>query len=217
MLARTSSALGLKNSFISELICLEPLPNPEGESSVTSAHSSGLWITFTPISKKPHSCGMKLRNKKNAGLSIALFLLSNLFSDPAIAAESPESGPKTQCFIKIGDPHISRYLLERRGIRAVKVNAESRCNYFQQNVRLKVRIYKKGRFSNYFVREFEIDPSNPKSSGFIVKNWQSYEICKNQKRTIYFGTAISQAEINGRILTTPVARSADSEPLKCGT
>lgn len=183
----------------------------------SSARSSGLWITFSPISKNPHSCGMKLCNKKNAGLFIASFLLSNLFSNPAIAAKSQEPGPKTQCFIKIGDPHISKYLLERRGIRAVKVDAESRCNYFQQNVRLKVRIFKKGRFSNYFVKEFEIDPSNPKSSGFIVKNWQSYEICKNQKKTIYFGTATSQAEINGRILTTPVARSANSKPLKCGT
>lgn len=176
-----------------------------------------MWITFTPIWKNLHSYGMKLPNKKKTAISLALFLIANLHSDAAIAAEIPEPGPKTKCFIKIGDPHISRYLLERRGIRAVKVDAESRCNYFQQNVRLKVRIYKKGIFSNYYVGEFAIDPLNPKSSGFTVRNWQAYEVCKNQKRTIYFGTAFSQAEINGKILTTPVARSAYSKPLKCGT
>jgi hypothetical protein len=160
---------------------------------------------------------MKLPNKKKTAISLALFLIANLYSAAAIAADSSGLGPKTQCFIKIGDPHISRYLLKRRGIRAVKVDAESRCNYFQQNVRLKVRIYKKSRFSSDLVGEFEIDPLNPRSSGFTVRNWQAYEVCKNRKPTIYFGTAVSQAEINGIILTTPAARSANSKPLKCGT
>jgi hypothetical protein len=160
---------------------------------------------------------MKTPTKRRSALLLTFFLLSNHFTAVSSAAEPPEPGPKTKCFIKIGDPHISRYLLERRGIRAVKVDAESRCNYFQQNVRLKVRIYKKSRFSSDLVGEFEIDPLNPRSSGFTVRNWQAYEVCKNRKPTIYFGTAVSQAEINGKILTTPAARSANSKPLKCGT
>jgi hypothetical protein len=160
---------------------------------------------------------MKTPTKRRSTLLLTFFLLSNHFTAVSSAAEPPEPGPKTKCFIKIGDPHISRYLLERRGIRAVKVDAESRCNYFQQNVRLKVRIYKKSRFSSDLVGEFEIDPLNPRSSGFTVRNWQAYEVCKNRKPTIYFGTAVSQAEINGKILTTPAARSANSKHLKCGT
>jgi hypothetical protein len=160
---------------------------------------------------------MKTPTKRRSTLLLTFFLLSNHFTAVSSAAEPPEPGPKTKCFIKISDPHISRYLLERRGIRAVKVDAESRCNYFQQNVRLKVRIYKKSRFSSDLVGEFEIDPLNPRSSGFTVRNWQAYEVCKNRKPTIYFGTAVSQAEINGKILTTPAARSANSKPLKCGT
>ncbi len=160
---------------------------------------------------------MKLPSKKKAAISLALFLFANLYSDTAFAAESLEPGPKTKCFIEIGDPHLSTYLQERRGTRAVKVDAESRCNFFQQNVRLLVRIYKKGRFSDHLVREFETDPVNPKSSGFTVKNWQTHEICKNRKETIYYGTAFAQAEINGKLRRTTLARSADSEPLKCGT
>jgi hypothetical protein len=160
---------------------------------------------------------MKLPSKKKAAISLALFLFANLYSDTAIATESLEPGPKTKCFIEIGDPHLSTYLQERRGTRAVKVDAESRCNFFQQNVRLLVRIYKKGRFSDHLVREFETDPVNPKSSGFTVKNWQTHEICKNRKETIYYGTAFAQAEINGKLRRTTLARSADSEPLKCGT
>jgi hypothetical protein len=88
-----------------------------------------LWITFTPVSKNLHSCGMKLPNQKKTAISLALFLIANLYSDTAIAAEPPEPGPKTQCFIKIGDPHISTYLTERRRLKAVKVDAESRCNF----------------------------------------------------------------------------------------
>jgi hypothetical protein len=160
---------------------------------------------------------MKLPSKKKAEISLALFLFANLYSATAIAADSLEPGPKTKCFIEIGDPHLSTYLQERRGTRAVKVDAESRCNFFQQNVRLLVRIYKKGRFSDHLVREFETDPVNPKSSGFTVKNFQTYEICKNRIETIYYGTAFAQAEINGKLRRTTLARSADSEPLKCGT
>ena len=158
---------------------------------------------------------MKIPTKRSSAVLLALFLLSNHFTSVSNAADSP--GPKTRCFIEVGDPHISTFLQERRGIRAVKVDAESRCNFFQKNVRLRVRIYKKGRFSDHLVREFETDPVNPKSSGFTVKNWQTYEICKNEKKTIYYGTAFGQAEINGKLRTTTFARSAESEPLKCGT
>jgi hypothetical protein len=158
---------------------------------------------------------MKIPTKRRSTLLLTLFLLSNHFTAVSTAADSP--GPKTRCFIEVCDPHISTFLQERRGIRAVKVDAESRCNFFQQNVRLLVRIYKKGRFSDHLVKEFETDPVNPQSSGFTVKNWQTYEICKNRKETIYYGTAFARAEINGKLRSTTLARSADSEPLKCGT
>jgi hypothetical protein len=160
---------------------------------------------------------MKLPNKRMTAISLALFLIANLHSHNAIAAESQEPGPKTQCFIEIGDPHISTYLKERRGVKAVKVDAESRCNFFQQNVALTVTIFKVGRFSHHFVKEFRTDPANPKSSGFTVKNWQTYRECKSQKETVYYGVASSEAEINGKLLRTVKARSNNSEPLMCGT
>ena len=160
---------------------------------------------------------MKLPTKKKTAISLAIFLLANLYSDAAIAADSPEPGPKTKCFIEIGDPHISTYLDERRGLKAVKVDAESRCNFFQKNVILTVTIYKVGRFSDHFVKEFRTDPANSKSSGFTVKNWKTYRQCKNEKETTYYGVAFSQAEINGKLLRTVKARSNNSKPLKCGT
>jgi hypothetical protein len=160
---------------------------------------------------------MKLPNKKKIAISLAFFLIANLYSDAAIAAQTSETGPRTKCFIEVGDPHLSTYLNERRGLKAVKADAESRCNFFQKNVILTVTIFKVGRFSNHFVKEFRTDPANPKSSGFTVKNWQTYELCKNEKETTYFAIAFSQAEINGKLLRTVKARSNNSEPLKCGT
>jgi len=160
---------------------------------------------------------MKPPSKKKTAISIAFFLIANLYSDAAIAAQSPEPGPKTKCFIEIGDPHLSTYLNERRGLRAVKADAESRCNFFQKNVILTVTIFKVGRFSNHFVKEFRTDPANPKSSGFTVKNWQTYRQCKNENETIYFAIAFAHAEINGKLLRTVKARSDNSEPLECGT
>jgi len=160
---------------------------------------------------------MKLPNKKKTTITLAFFLIANLYSNAAIATQSPETGPRTKCFIEVGDPHLSTYLNERRGLKAVKADAESRCNFFQKNVILTVTIFKVGRFSNHFVTEFRTDPANPKSSGFTVKNWQTYRQCKNEKETIYFAIAFSQAEINGKLLRTVKARSNNSEPLRCGT
>jgi hypothetical protein len=158
---------------------------------------------------------MKIPTKRRSTLLLTLFLLSNHFTAVSTAADSP--GPKTRCFIEVGDPHISTFLQERRGIRAVKVDAESRCNFFQNNVILTVTIYKVGRFSDHFVKEFRTDPANPKSSGFRVKNWQTYRECKNEQETTYYGIAFSEAEINGKSLRTVKARSNKSKPLKCGT
>jgi hypothetical protein len=160
---------------------------------------------------------MKLPNKKKIAISLTFFLIANLYSDAAIATQTSETAPRTKCFIEVGDPHLSTYLNERRGLKAVKADAESRCNFFQKNVILTVTIFKVGRFSNHFVKEFRTDPANPKSSGFTVKNWQTYELCKNEKETTYFAIAFSQAEINGKLLRTVKARSNNSEPLKCGT
>jgi len=160
---------------------------------------------------------MKIPTKRRSTLLLTLFLLSNHFTAVSSAAEPPEPGPKTKCFIEIGDPHLSTYLNERRGLNAVKADAESRCNFFQKNVILTVTIFKVGRFSDHFVKEFRTDPANPKSSGFTVKNWQTYRQCNNKKETTYFAIAFSQAEINGKLLRTVKARSNNSEPLKCGT
>ena len=160
---------------------------------------------------------MKIPHKKKTAISLALFLIANLHNGVANAADSPEPGPKTKCFIEIGDPHLSTYLNERRGLRAVKADAESRCVFFQKNVILTVTIFKTGRFSDHFVKETRTDPSNPKSSGFAVKNWQTSRECKNEKKTVYFAIASSQAVINGKLLSTVKARSKNSEPLKCGT
>ena len=147
---------------------------------------------------------MKIPTKRRSTLLLVLFLLSNHFTAVSTAADSP--GPKTRCFIEVGDPHISTFLQERRGIRAVKVDAESRCNFFQNNVILTVTI-----------KEFRTNPANPKSSGFRVKNWQTFQECQNEQENTYYGVAFSEAEINGKLLRTVKARSNKSKPLKCGT
>ena len=163
------------------------LPKKRGITQVGEDKSlilRSLWITFTPNLKNLHSCWMKHPSKKKAAISLTFFLIANLYSDAAIATQTPETEPRTKCFIEVGDPHLSTYLNERRGLKAVKADAESRCNFFQKNVILTVTIFKVGRFSNHFVKEFRTDPANPKSSGFTVKNWQTYELCKMKRKPL---------------------------------
>ena len=73
-------------------------------------------------------------------LILLLTVFSLLNSGTAIAATDEPKKPKPPCRLQISDAHISTSLLEKQGLRAVKVNASSICNVPQSNVTITVEI-----------------------------------------------------------------------------
>ena len=111
----------------------------------------------------------------------------------------------------------SKYILRYEGRRAVKVNAYSTCNVTQSNVELTVKIFKVGTFGTHLIKQRSTKANSEASNGFIVTNFFTYEYCKNDTDSVYFGVAYSRAIINGKLLLTAPAWSENKWVLKCGT
>jgi hypothetical protein len=126
-----------------------------------------------------------------------------------------EPGPRSNCYIKVDDPHISEYYKKRGEVR-VKVNARSICTLGHRNVKLTIEIWKDGRIGSNFVGRFSTNPLAPTSLGNEVELKSASVLCKNRQPTDYFAYAYGKAEVNGKIRRTPVAVSKHLE-LRCGT
>ena len=72
-------------------------------------------------------------------LLLTVFSLLNSGTAAVAAADEPKK-PKPPCRLQISDAHLSTSLLEKQGLRAVKVNASSICNVPQSNVTITVEI-----------------------------------------------------------------------------
>jgi len=126
-----------------------------------------------------------------------------------------EPGPRSNCYIKVDDPHISKYFL-RRGERKVKVNARSFCAPGHRNVRITIEIWKDGRVGSNFVMKFSTNPVSSTSRGILVEMKNASVLCKDLRPTNYFAYAYGEAEVNGKRRKTPIAVT-DHLNLKCGT
>lgn len=151
-------------------------------------------------------------------ITAAPFTLSLLILFPINASYAGEvTPPRTRCFITIEDAHISKYILKHEGRRAVKVNAYSTCNVTQSNVELTVKIFKVGAFGSYLIKQKSTKPLSKASNGLVVTNFFTYEYCKNEIESVYYGVAYSKAIINGKTYVTAPDWSANPSKLKCGT
>lgn len=135
---------------------------------------------------------------------------------PITAAQVPPTMPNTSCRIEIGNAHISTFILESQGSRAVKVNATSICNITHSNVKLTVRIYKVGRFRNYLVAAYATNPLAPTSRGFRVKNQNAFMECRTHVESRFYGIAFAEAVLAGQKVAAPPTRSKRILPLHCG-
>jgi hypothetical protein len=144
-------------------------------------------------------------------LTLALNLLS---SGSAQAVVTP---PLTRCNIEIDNPHISENLLRTRNLRAVKVNARSKCNKPMQDLVLTVEIYKVGFFNDYQVAKKELSVFGLVYSNRVVKNQKTYAKCENMRDSKYFGIAYASATIQGKSMKTLRVMSERTELLKCGS
>lgn len=162
---------------------------------------------------------MKFIGKSHArNAVIAMGTIALVFAGPSQGENLTsygEPGPRSDCFIRVDDPHISKYF-ERRNIRAVKVNAISSCKSGHRNVLLTVILWKRENVLPSRLKIFTTDPSDPKSSKKIVFMKDAAVECINRKITIYYAFAQSEAFVKGKYRQTPVAYS-DQISLACGT
>jgi len=74
-------------------------------------------------------------------LFILSLILINLFASSPFSEATP---PLTKCNIKLDNPHYSKSVEIGKGLKAIKVNARSRCNRQMTNLILTVEIHKIG-------------------------------------------------------------------------
>lgn len=160
---------------------------------------------------------MKNQISKHLIVGVALLLTLQPVSPVNSARAGQVTPPRTRCFITIEDAHISKYILRYEGRRAVKVNAYSTCNVTQSNVELTVKIFKVGTFGTHLIKQRSTKGNSKASNGFIVTNFFTYEYCKNDTDSVYYGVAYSRAIINGKLLLTAPVWSENKWTLKCGT
>ena len=139
--------------------------------------------------------------------------LNLLFSDSAQAVVTP---PLTRCNIKIDNPHISKNLIRTRNLRAVKVNARSKCNKPMQDLVLTVEIYKIGFLRDYQVAKEEITVMGLVYTNRVVKNQKTYAKCENVRDSKYFGISYASATIDGKPSKTLKVLSEKTVLLECG-
>ena len=144
------------------------------------------------------------------GLTLALNLL---FSGSAQAVATP---PLTRCNIKIDNPHISENLIRTRNLRAVKVNARSKCNKPMRDLVLAVEIYKVGFLRDYQVAKEEITVMGQIYANRVVKNQKTNVKCEDLRESKYLGIAYASAIIDGKPSKTLKVLSERTVLLKCG-
>jgi len=145
------------------------------------------------------------------GLTLGLNLL---FSGSAQAVATP---PLTKCNIEIDNPHISENLLRTRNLRAVKINARSKCNKPMRDLVLTVEIYKVGFLRDYQVAKGEITVMGNIYANRVVKNQKTNVKCENLSESKYFGIAHASAIIDGKPSKTLKVLSERTVLLECGT
>ena len=125
--------------------------------------------------------------------------------------------PRTNCNIRVDDPHISKSIRLNKGFSAVKVNARSKCAVEMSNLSLTVEIYKKGFLRSYLVRETTRQISNQIPAGLVIKNKSTWIRCKSSRNSQYFGVAYASAYVLDKPASTLRVRSANTVSLPCGT
>ena len=146
-----------------------------------------------------------------------LFILSlSLVSLIACSPLSEATPPLTKCNIKLDNPHYSKSVEIRKGFKAIKVNARSRCNRQMTNLVLTVEIHKVGFLRNYKVATEEIRVRGPIFPNTVIKNQKTYVECKNSKSSRYYGEAYASALIKDERVKTLHVLTEKTITVNCG-
>ena len=150
-------------------------------------------------------------------LIILLSLFSLLIPTTAKAATGEPKEPKAPCRLQISNAHISTFIFENKGLRAVKVNASSICNVPQSSVTVTVELWKTGLLGNHLVRRRTFYSAGTTLPNSRVNNFLTFKGCKDRDLTQYFGIAYSKAFIAGRWQYARHTQTKKIIPLNCGT
>ena len=146
-------------------------------------------------------------------LFILSLVLINLIASSPISVATP---PLTKCNIKLDNPHYSKSVEIRKGFRAIKVNARSRCNRQMTNLILTVEIHKIGFLRDFTVAREEVKAPGPIFPNTIIKNQKTYVACKNTKTSRYYGEAYATAYIKGERVKTLHVLTEKTITVNCG-
>jgi len=154
-----------------------------------------------------------MKSQLKTSFTVLTLALNLLFSGSAQAVATP---PLTRCNIKIDNPHISENLIRTRNLRAVKVNARSKCNKPMRDLVLTVEIYKVGFLRDYQVAKEEIAVMGHIYANRVVKNQKTNIKCEDLRESKYLGIAYASAIIDGKLSKTLKVLSERTVLLKCG-
>jgi hypothetical protein len=146
-------------------------------------------------------------------LLILSLILVNLIATSPFSEATP---PLTKCNIKLDNPHYSKSVEIRKGFKAIKVNARSRCNRQMTNLVLTVEIHKIGFLRDYKVATEEIKVQGPILPNAVIKNQKTYVECKNSKSSRYYGEAYASALIKGERVRTLHVLTEKTITVNCG-
>lgn len=160
-----------------------------------------------------HPPGMTSYKSFKSQLFILSLILINLIASTPISTATP---PLTKCNIKLDNPHYSKSVEVRKGFRAIKVNARSRCNRQMTNLILTVEIHKIGFLRDYTVAREEVKDVGPIFPNTVIKNQKTYVECKNTKTSRYYGEAYATAYIKGERVKTLHVLTEKTITVNCG-
>jgi len=171
-----------------------------------------LWITYTLAFTLLSSSDMTTRK-----IILLLSLFSLLIPVNALAATGAPKEPKPPCRLQITNAHLSTFIFEKQGLRALKVNASSICNVPQSSVTVTVELWKTGLLGNHLVRRRTFYSAGTTLPNSRVNNFLTFKRCKDRDPTQYFGIAYSKAFIAGRWQYARHTQTKKIIPLNCGT
>ena len=154
----------------------------------------------------------KLKSFKSPFFILSLILV-NLTASSPISDATP---PLTKCNIKLDNPHFSKSVEIGKGIKAIKVNARSRCNRQMTNLVLTVEIHKLGFLRDYKVASSDIRVEGPIFPNTVIKNQGTYVECKNSKSSKYYGEAYASAFIKSGQVRTFHVLTEKTITVNCG-
>lgn len=154
---------------------------------------------------------------KNKFLLTSLILILYLATTPKISSASNVTPPLTKCFIRVDNPHLSDSIKRKRGFDAVKVNAISICDKELLSLKITVEIYKKGFLRNYKVVSKTLLINSYIPANKTIEHKGTWERCKNERASKYYGTAYAVAVIQGKNMRTLPVTTQKTISLPCGT